>query len=453
MSEIEVQIPRRHEGQQNICANATRHTVVMAGRRVGKSTLGMCEALECFINGGKVGLFYPTHKYSLDAWRELTRRLRQMVEAVGGRISEQERRIEANGGVVEVWSVADNEDVARGRFYDLAIVDEAGLIENLSVVWEAAIEPTLADRNGRSWFLGTPKGIRNAFSMMFEEASSGADPEWSAFRLETVSNSTIPGIVEKIAKLRARAERRGTLALFDQEYRGIAADDGSSPIGLEAIAAVATPAFRASCEWAKWTNGEKPRQTVAYGCDLARSTDFTVLFGFDTMGRWTEVHRWQGSWTTTKARLLEIVGLELPVTMDATGVGSPIVEDLQLAGMNCSAFVFSYRSRASIIESLITGIHGKRLTLPDNFVRKELESLSVQTNLETSMTRYSVPSGMHDDGIMALCLAWRAFSYDAPAPSWPVDRNDNPWTEGQDASKMRLEEEADDLFDALGAGW
>lgn len=452
--ELVVNVPQPHPGQLRIERDPRRHKVLRCGRRYGKTLGGVRAGLLCALEGGKVGWFAPQTRYVTEVWRDFTRRLRVLCEEHGGRISEQEKRIELpNGGVIEHWSLHDQDDPARGRSYDLVVIDEAGLVPNLMEIWEAAIEPTLTDRNGKSLFLGTPKGQRTAFNILFQQAESGEDPEWAAFHGRTDENTTIPNVVEKVEKLRLRAEKRGTLALWQQEYLGIPADDGSNPIGLAAIAAAATPAHRATNErWAHWTNGEHPKKTVAWGCDLAKSIDFTVLIGFDAYGRWTQVHRWQADWGETKRRLLDIVGLELPCVMDATGVGSPIVQDLQMAGMQVSPFVFSYKSRAGLVEDLVTGIHGKRLTLPDGFVRQELEALGVVHNPETGFTRYQVPSGMHDDGIMALAMAWRCYTYYADAPAWPKAGHETPWTPDILVPTW-TDPDAEEEFDALGSGW
>lgn len=439
MSGVEIKLPAPHPGQARVAAHPARHKMIRCGRRWGKTTWGISYAVQTAANGGKVGWFAPNNKYSLEAWRKIVTILRSVVEALGGRISEQEKRLELpNGGYIECWSLHDQDDPARGRDYDLVVIDEAGLVGNLQTLWDSAIEPTLIDREGKSLFLGTPKGARTPFNVMFAEAEHGHDPEWAAFHGKTVDNVTIKDIARKVAAARRRAEKRGTLALFLQEYEGVPADDGSNPIGLEAIRACVAAA--------------STRETVAWGVDLARAQDFTVAIGMDAYGRWTQVERFQSDWRTTKARLLEICGSMTPVVMDATGVGSPIVQDLAYAGMNVTPFVFSRKSRGALIEDLITAFHGKRLTIPDGFLRAELESLGVEYNSETNFIRYQVPDGMHDDGLMALALAWRCYTYDAPAPLWEPPRERPPWADDVDGAQIGMEE-ADVDFVNLGAGW
>lgn len=436
---VQIALPSLHPGQQRIEEHPARHKILRCGRRYGKTKYGITKAAKTALKGGKVGWMAPSFKYTQEAWRELVRRLRPVADLEGGRISEQDKRIELpSGGVIEVWTLEGNEDVARGRDYDLVIVDEAGLVPNLNTLWEAALEPTLIDREGKSLFLGTPKGSRSPFNVMFAEAESGVDPDWAAFHGWTEHNITIKDVAAKVEKARLRAERRGTLQLWAQEYRGEIADDGSNPIGLAAIRAVVAEASK--------------HPTVAWGVDLARAVDYTVVTGLDALGQWTEQYRFQHDWGPTKRKLLEICGTSLPVVMDSTGVGSPIVDDLQNAGMNVEGFVFSRKSRGALIEDLITAIHGKRLTIPGGITQAELESLGIERNSETNFTKYTVPDGMHDDCIMSLALAWRCYSYYADSPDWRPEKRELPWLADEDGARI-LESDADAEFSGLGDGW
>jgi hypothetical protein len=438
LSEIQVSLPQPHAGQRRILATAHKHKMLRCGRRFGKTKLGIYEGIRTAVNGGMVGWFSPTNKYALEAWREIVSRLRPVAELDGGRVSEQEKRIELpNGGLVEVWSLDGNDDPARGRSYDLVIIDEAGLINKLATLWEASIEPTLIDRDGGSLFLGTPKGARTPFNVMFAEAESAADADWGAFHGATGDNDTIPRVKEKVERARKRAERRGTLALWAQEYLGIPADDGSNPIGLDAIRAAVAQA--------------SPAPVVCWGVDLARAVDYTVAIGLDALGRWSEMHRFREDWGATKARLRDLCGTELPIVMDATGVGSPITQDLQAVGMQIDPFVFSIKSRGVLIEELITAIHSKQITVPDGLCRAELESLGVETNQKSGFTRYSVPDGMTDDCIMSLAMAWRCYQHHAMTPDWPVSYEANLWSPDVDASIYFENDELE--FSSIGAGW
>lgn len=438
---VSVTLHTLHPGQRAILAHHARFKIVRCGRRYGKTALMIYVACKDALDGKKVGWFAPTNKYALEAWREIVRRLRPVADLPGGRVSEQEKRIELpNGGLVEVWSFDNNDDPARGRSYDRALIDEAGLVGKLMLLWEAAIEPTLLDRNGQALIVGTPKGARTPFNVMYAVAEQGDDEEWAAFAGHTKDNITIPDVAAKVERARQRAEKRGTLALWAQEYEGTPADDGSNPIGLDAIAAAVAP-----------KSAEPP---AAWGVDLAKAVDWTVAIGLDQWGRWCRFERWKGDWTSTKRKLKELIGTGTPVTMDATGVGSPIVQDLQFAGMQVEPFVFSKRSRTLLLEELTTAIHSRQLTIEGGLMRAELESLGVSYNSETGYAKYEVPDGMTDDAIMALAMGWRCYQHMAEQPVWQGMKPPEPSPDiDPRLTLLAPEEEDDDVFAYLGGGW
>lgn len=422
-----------------MASQLARFILLMCGRRWGKTLFGVERACRKLVKGGNVGWFAPQSTYAAEAWRELRRRLSPLAV----RISEQEKRIElVNGAVLEVWSLHDNQDPARGREYDLVIIDEAGLVAELDYIWQTAIEPTLVVRRGSALFLGTPKGQRTSFVRMHSEAATGDDPDWWADNAPSIENPAVPP--DEVERARKRAERNGTMGLFYQEYFGIPADDGSNPIGYTAIArAIADEPSK--------------HPTVCYGVDLARAVDHTVVIGLDAAGHWTECHRFQAGWRETRQRVYDIIG-KTPTVVDATGVGDPIVEDLLEAGCDVHRFVFSPASRRRLVQELVTAFHSDRMKIPGGWLKAELESLGVEEL--ASGPRYAVPRGMHDDGIMALGLAWIAHQSFAPmlAPqntaAWKprAGYDDRISADGSDYESA-LFATSDDGFDDLGDGW
>lgn len=363
---------------------ARRFNVLMCGRRFGKTALGVDLASEAALDGHRVGWFAPTYKLLEEAWRELVATL---MVIPGSTKHEQQKRIELpTGGVIECWSL-DGEDPSRGRKYHLAIIDEAGLVPRLSHVFHSAIRPTLADYQGGAWFLGTPKGVGD-FSALWNLGQDNSDPEWVSWRMATTSNPFI--MPSEIEKMRATMPE----LVFRQEILGEPVDTGEHPIGLEHIAACLAPLSLA--------------QPAVWGVDLARAVDYTVAVALDAGGHVTRLERWKAPWGVTRGRLNAILG-ETVTFIDSTGVGDPIVEDLQRAGRRAVATIFTMRSKQQMVEGLIAAIQQRRIRFPDGWLRGELESLTAE---RTALgTRYTAPDGpdFHDDGVMALSLAWTGY--------------------------------------------
>lgn len=375
---VDVRLHKLHPGQKAIADHPARFRVVMCGRRFGKSALGIRLVCDAALKGQPVGWFAPSYKLALEAWRELVTRLGPLID----RQSEQDKRLELKtGGVVEVWTL-DSPDPARGRKYALAVIDEAGIAKDLLAVWQAAIRPTLVDLGGRALILGTPKGRRHGFVVLFHRGETGDDPDWASFRASTLTNPYIPAEEVEAARKELPPE------IFQQEFEGIPTDDGANPFGLEAIR--------------KCVGELSAEQPVVYGIDLARSMDYTVVCGLDPWMKVCVLERWQSPWAETKTKIAELVK-QTPVVADATGVGDAIVADLQTMGLSVSPHVFTQSSKLRLMQRLIAVCQATDLTIPEGWLQSELEAF--EFTYTANGVKYEAPKGYHDDGVMALALA------------------------------------------------
>jgi hypothetical protein len=381
-ADILVQLPEPHAAQQRVIREAARFNVLECGRRFGKSTLGLNLAVETAIDGGPAGWFAPTYKTMVEQWVECERIVAPLV--VRANRTEGQMRL-LTGGLIDFWSL-DNPDSGRGRRYKRIVIDEASIIRDLQQAWQQTIRPTLTDLRGDAWFLGTPKG-RNFFHQLFTKGETG-ELDWKSWRLSTLDNPWMPA--DEIAAARLELPEH----VFRQEYEGVPADDGGNPFGLAAIRACIAPLSATA--------------PVAFGVDLAKSVDWTVVIGLDAQGAVCLFERWQSPWDVTKTRIRSIVG-GVPALVDATGVGDPVVEDLQrgIAG-RYEGFKFTAPSKQQLMEGLSTAIQQREIRVPEGVIVAELEAFEYEYT--RSGVRYQAPAGMHDDCVCALALAvmhWR----------------------------------------------
>ena len=375
---VAVVLSKRHPGQQAIADHPARFKVVMCGRRFGKTAGGVRDACDVALAGHPVGWFAPTFKYTLEVWRELLQRLQPVI----ARSNDQERRIElVTGGVIEVWTL-DGPNPGLGRKYKLVVIDEAGIVPDLVLIWQQAIRPTLVDLRGKALFLGTPRGRRHGFMALFNRGNDPNEPDWASFRARTLDNPYIPPEEVEAARRELPPE------VYLQEFEGIPTDDGANPFGLEAIQAA--------------IGVTDPGPVVVYGVDLARSLDYTVVCGLDAYRKVVTLERWQAPWAGTKQKIRDMVG-QTPIVADATGVGDAIVADLQAMGVNVSPYVFTQPSKLRLMQRLVAAFQGKELHIPAGWLVGELEAFEF-TYTATGI-RYEAPAGLHDDGVMALGLA------------------------------------------------
>jgi hypothetical protein len=390
-SEIVLVRPVLHSAQQQVIDRAKRFNVLQCGRRFGKTTLGVDLAIDKALDGKPVGWFAPTYKILADAWREL-------VEATAdvAKPNQQERRLEfLTGGVIECWSL-DQPDAGRSRKYARVIIDEAGIVRELEQAWNGAIRPTLSDYRGDAWFFGTPKG-RNYFHQLYTKGQDTAG-EWISWRFGTVENPVIEA--DEVASAKADMPQ----AAFEQEYLGIPADDGGNPFGLAAIhACIASLSSSSPAVW---------------GVDLAKSQDWTWAIALDGSGAVCRSERWQGPWSATLERVSALItNSSARALIDSTGVGDPIVEQLQSrCGGLVEGFKFTAQSKQQLMEGLAAAIQQRTVRFPDGPLVAELESYGYEYT--KSGVRYTAPEGLHDDGVCALALAVQAKS--APRPRFLV---------------------------------
>lgn len=383
-TEIVLARPVLHAAQQRVIDGAKRFNVLECGRRSGKTTLGVDLAIDVALDGKPVGWFAPTYKILADAWRELV----AGTVDVRLRLDQQERRIELiTGGVIECWSL-DTPDPARGRKYARVLIDEAGIVRDLENAWNGAIRPTLTDYRGDAWFFGTPKG-HNYFHRLYAKGQQG-EPDWQSWRFGTVENPAISAAEVEDAK------RDMPPAVFEQEYLGIPADDGGNPFGLTAIKACIAPLSTAA--------------PAVWGVDLAKSQDWTWPIALDGTGTVCISERWQSPWAATLERLSAMISRSgARALVDSTGVGDPIVEQLQSrCGDLVEGFKFTAQSKQQLMEGLAAAIQQRTVRFPDGPLVSELASFTYEYT--KTGVRYTAPDGLHDDGVCALALAVQARS-------------------------------------------
>jgi hypothetical protein len=178
--------------------------------------------------------------------------------------------------------------------------------------------------------------------------------------------------------------------VFRELYLAEPSDDGGNPFGIAAIQRCIKSLSTKPC--------------VCYGVDLAKSCDWTWIIGLDEFGDVALDERWQGDWAGTKNRLSKIIG-NSPALIDSTGVGDPIVEDLQRTLGQVEGYKFTSQSKQQIMEGLASAIQRQETGYPDGLLVDELESFEYEYT--RTGVRYTAPEGMTDDGVCALALAVR----------------------------------------------
>ena len=384
---MEVHIDRKfHDAQKEIHGCPARFRVVDAGRRFGKTRLGVWECLEVGLKGGRAWWVAPSFPIAQVGWRPL-RRIGANLPGSDVRLAEMSVML-PNGGEVRIRS-ADNPDSLRGEGLDLAVLDEAAFIK--SEAWSEALRPALSDKLGRALFISTPRG-RNWFWEQYQRGVRG-DDDYRSFYYPTSANPHIPP-----SEIEAARHELPEI-IFRQEYLAEFIDDQGG-------------VFRRIQEAARLQPLLIPQEGSQYiaGVDVAASIDYTVVTVLDVsthemvfMDRFNRV-----DYNVLIDRLAAIYHRWHLTSMkiEANSIGQPVIDQLNIRNMSIIPFTTTNVTKQMIIQNLQAAFENADIAILDNPVLVgELLSFESKRNQSGSFT-YAAPDGMHDDTVMSLAIAW-----------------------------------------------
>jgi hypothetical protein len=342
-----------------------------------------------------VGWFSPSYKMLLEVWRECVR----IFAPITLRSNVQDRRIEfVTGGLLEFWSL-DNPDVARGRKYKRAIIDEAAMIPMLLSVFHHVIRPALADYQGDAWFLSTPKGM-NDFKTIFDWGNDPLRPEWASWQMPTSFNPFIADseIEAMRQEMPARTYNQEVLAIFTENEGAV---------------------FRniPACLHAPQTRPDQHEGHTLYaGVDWGKQNDFTaVSVGCADCRIEVALDRFnQIDYAFQHGRLAALVDKwnVTGILPERNSAGEPIIEQLERAGLpimpgpdSKAGFMTTASTKPPLIENMALTMERTEFQFQSIPVATaELEAYERKVSTVTGRSTYSAPEGGHDDTVMARAL-------------------------------------------------
>jgi len=320
-----------HKGQAEVHNNPARFKVLAAGRRWGKTRLGVNECLDVASQGGRAWWVAPSYKTSEVGWRPLQR----IGNKIGAEIRKVDRTINLpNGGSVQVRS-ADDPNSLRGEGLDFVVLDENAFMKEEA--WTEALRPSLSDRQGGALFISTPKG-HNWFWRMHQRGLTD-DDEWASFQFPTSTNPYI--VPAEIEAAKGMLPER----IFNQEYLAQFLDDAGG-------------VFRRVMDAATAEEQDMPEEGHEYviGVDWGQMVDFTVLMVLDItsksvafMDRFNKI-----DYIIQSNRLKTLVNRYKPTTViaEVNAMGQPIVERLADEGLPIQPFTTTNATKAEVVRGL-----------------------------------------------------------------------------------------------------
>ena len=211
-----VKLPHLHEKQQEVADSDARWKILCAGRRFGKSRLGVQLCVEMAMAGKRAWWVAPTFSIARVGWRDIMLAGFDL-ERLGAEVKIGDMIVSfPNGGFIAVKS-ADNPQRLRGEGLDFLVMDEAAFVKEET--WTEVLRPTLTERKGSALFISTPRGMNNWFYRLWQDADERED--WQKFKFSTVDNPAIDP-----EELESAKQEIGSLT-FAQEYEAEFVNEGT----------------------------------------------------------------------------------------------------------------------------------------------------------------------------------------------------------------------------------
>jgi hypothetical protein len=176
----------------------------------------------------------PTYRQSKQiVWRKLKHKLQDLRWTK--KINEAELSITLKNNSTISLKGADNADSLRGVGLDFMVMDEFADID--PEAWYEVLRPTLADKQGKALFIGTPKGIGNWAHDLYNMPVDSPEA-WSSFQYTTIDGGNVkPEEIEAAKKdLDERTFRQEFMATFEtysgRIYYAFERKDNVRPINL-----------------------------------------------------------------------------------------------------------------------------------------------------------------------------------------------------------------------------
>jgi len=367
--------------QQAILDSPARYTITAASTKTGKTASHIIWLFEQALNlnnNQSVWWVAPVYQQAEIAFR----RMKAQVNIKDFFISNESKLVLTTpmGSRIEFKS-AEKPDNLYGEDVYAAVFDEASRSREDS--W-FALRSTLTATQGKCKLIGNVKGKKNWFYKLGERAKSG-DPNMEYFKI-TAYDAAKEGIL-KVEEIE-QAKRDLPDYIFRELYLAEPSEDNSNPFGHTNIDNCITP-----------INGVP----TCYGIDLAKYTDWTVIIGLNQEGNVAYFDRFQKDWSQTLATIKQTIG-NTPAFIDSTGVGDPIVEQLQREHPRVKGFKFTSQSKQQLIEGLVMAVQGGNIGFPDGAIADEMRNF--EFNYSRTGVKYEAPQGLHDDCVCSLALAW-----------------------------------------------
>lgn len=430
-------LPAPRSYQRPMIRDRARDVAVVSATQVGKTTAAaIWLASRAWESPGTLwGWYAPTHDMLRVGFRVLSTLLQtagvlaRKTESAGDMRLQLANPGERIGGSTIQFASWHEHEHLRGPTIAGAVVDEAGLLED-----EAAgiISSRRSATLGPIRWLGNPGFPSGPFRRLCDK---GADPTrdpalYSTYRWTWRESANalpcvcgLPPIAAGelpvwFAHPRTDCERRARILYIAGEAQGMPEEMfGALHEALWTVpeGSVFRPAsIRDKTTGEPAVSAEAGRRYVI-GVDVAQEVDYLVACVWDADGpRLVAMDRWRGlPYHASEARLADLSRTWNGATLviETNGPGRPLFDALAYRGVPVREWVTTAQSKGPAILAFAAALHdpASALTLaPLAPLQEELAAFRFERTLNGF--RYSAPTGMHDDCVMAAVVGHQALA-------------------------------------------
>jgi len=380
-----------HNNQQiihdSINKDPYKYYVINIGRQFGKSLLATNQLLYWILsNKCECAWVSPVYNQANKVYEQIVSAFAN-TDIITKKDSQKLKIVFCNGSMLQFFS-AERYDNIRGFTFDYLVCDEFAFMDEKA--WTEVLRATVLVKGKKVLLISTPKG-KNHFYKLHQ--LDGINEQYKSFTMTSYDNPMINPSEIDDAKL--------TLPemIFRQEYLAEFIDGSAMLFNNRQL-----------------TDNKSYGKGFA-GIDLGRADDYSVLSIFNEKGEQFYIERWRHSdWSTIVKNIANGLRTNNVQTalVEVNSIGDVIFEMLQ---KECSSyctiepFVTTNQSKKEIVESLIVANQNKEVKfLNVDWLDKELEMFTYEYNPKSRVIKYSATTGFHDDGVMASCLSYHAYS-------------------------------------------
>lgn len=385
---LEVTLYTPHQGQLLLHNSKARFRVMACGRRFGKTLAASNELSKNALEFPSTLNWWvaPTYRQTEIAFEIMAEALKPVLTKPANR---SRMRIDLiNGSVIECRSAERYENM-RGDGPSFVVFDEASKCPKAA--WTEVVRPALADKQGRAIFISTPWG-RDWFWELFQRGQDTEFPDWWSHSFPTTANPFVP------ASEVEEARRTLPSIVFAQEFLAEFLDDAAT-------------VFRNvdGCAIGSLKEPMVGHQYVV-GWDMAKYQDYSVFTVIDCNTREVVAFdRFNGMEYRTQIdeHLVPLVHKynNAFVTMDVTGVGDPLLEEVRKRDIDAEGYYFTNQKKKELIDRAVVAIEQGLITYPPiQVLTDELKAFSYKFTTSGNVI-YGAPEDVHDDCVISLALA------------------------------------------------